>query len=667
MEKSGTALLRSLCKLAHRGWGAYAKGDGEDLYDQLIKDAHEWAGESVGRVELSKRQDWCLEVCSRLFCLVDALIKYTDGTRTLDENVLRDSCLQRLELLHFQAYIHVGAIMWDTAFKELRALTNSTTVELNPLQLNETYDHLWAMGEVLMGDTPFDVLAEGYRPWPEVEAMRSTYTTWGKDELAKKRLEQLRGYASRADAAKYVPILKEVLALFGKGIHESLTRTMGDYLEATDGCMAQSKLEPWMKARAVHLLAHNNHAERPFAVMKFFDHLYQTMTLANLKHLSMARCNSTFKRAPDEAKTKKTQAKAAGAVVGAAVTAAPVLKAAVSAVSSVRRNTLGEVTVMRRNDQVSDQAASTVHRQKHRAAQLAKKNMATARKASLKDTARSTALVVSVVELSAKLAAKSGKGTTATFLSLQIDARVVGRRFEYPLSVAWDQFRSSHFKARPIKKTPSDGEDDLEYKTRLLTAMITHDVRDGRYSAANLAAAHAEKVEAARELPVISEEYTCSYSMQLKADGREAAAALMDVDDDEDLVQLEGRFEGKVLYENDAGQDKTWKVLAVQYDERTIRGKFQKYFEATIVQLERDESGGWSIPKSCYADGEIRDCELDGIILLDVTDPDAKLESSDADDMIRAHEEREKNESRKRERGGGSDGKDKGKSRKVRK
>ena len=50
-----------------------------------------------------------------------------------------------------------------------------------------------------------------------------------------------------------------------------------------------------------------------------------------------------------------------------------------------------------------------------------------------------------------------------------------------------------------------------------------------------------------------------------------------------------------------------------------------------------------------------------------MTDPDAKLESSDADDMIRAHEEREKNGSRKRERGGGSVGKDKGKSPKVRK
>ena len=122
------------------------------------------------------------------------------------------------------------------------------------------------------------------------------------------------------------------------------------------------------------------------------------------------------------------------------------------------------------------------------------------------------------------------------------------------------------------------------------------------------ASARAEEEVAARELPVISEGYTCSYSTKLKADGREAAAALIDVDDDEDLVQLEGRFEGKVLFENDAGQDKTLKVLAVQYNERTIRGKFQEYFEATIVQLERDESGGWSIPESSYADGEIRDC-----------------------------------------------------------
>ena len=205
------------------------------------------------------------------------------------------------------------------------------------------------------------------------------------------------------------------------------------------------------------------------------------------------------------------------------------------------------------------------------------------------------------------------------------------------------------------------------YKTRLLTAMIGYDVTVGHYSAANLADAHAGEVTAARELPVISGEFTCAYSKQLKAEGKEAAAALMDVVDDEDLVRLEGRFVGKVLYEDDKGQDKTFKVVDVQYDERAIRGTFQKYFEATIVQLERDESGGWVIPESSYADGEIRDCMLEGIILLDVTDPDTKVESSDVDDMIRAHEERESEGTRKRGRGGGSGGKDKGKMSKVRK
>jgi hypothetical protein len=47
-----------------------------------------------------------------LFPLVDPILKYTGSTRRLEANVLRDSVFQRVELLHFQAYIHCGAFMW---------------------------------------------------------------------------------------------------------------------------------------------------------------------------------------------------------------------------------------------------------------------------------------------------------------------------------------------------------------------------------------------------------------------------------------------------------------------------------------------------------------------------------------------------------------------------
>ncbi len=42
----------------------------------------------------------------------------------LDQNILRDAVLVRLENIRFDAYVHVNALMWKVAFAELRALTN---------------------------------------------------------------------------------------------------------------------------------------------------------------------------------------------------------------------------------------------------------------------------------------------------------------------------------------------------------------------------------------------------------------------------------------------------------------------------------------------------------------------------------------------------------------
>ena len=59
---------------------------------------------SVGRAELSKRQDWSLEAAESLHQLVLPLLMRLVKTLRLDPNVLRDSTLQRLELLHMEAY-----------------------------------------------------------------------------------------------------------------------------------------------------------------------------------------------------------------------------------------------------------------------------------------------------------------------------------------------------------------------------------------------------------------------------------------------------------------------------------------------------------------------------------------------------------------------------------
>jgi hypothetical protein len=140
LECSGEAFLRSLCKLTHRGHGQYDKGDGDAFSDFLHEKYPGVTNKCVGRADLSKRQDWSLECAFDIFpLLIDALITYTVRSLVREANILRDTCLLQIECLHFEAYIHVSAILWRQIFKELRGVTNSKGIELNPLELNYLY------------------------------------------------------------------------------------------------------------------------------------------------------------------------------------------------------------------------------------------------------------------------------------------------------------------------------------------------------------------------------------------------------------------------------------------------------------------------------------------------------------------------------------------------
>jgi hypothetical protein len=90
----------------------------------------------------------------------------------------------------------------------------------------------------------------------------------------KAHLAALRAYESRQDLAAYVAVLREVLAVFGKGIHESLSYTMGQYLEVTGGQLANSNKSSWEKDIAARMICTNNHAEGPFATVRAFLHMY---------------------------------------------------------------------------------------------------------------------------------------------------------------------------------------------------------------------------------------------------------------------------------------------------------------------------------------------------------------------------------------------------------
>jgi hypothetical protein len=116
----------------------------------------------LGRAEHSKRQDWICKASWKFHNLIDPIIGYTVLTVRLGANILRNSILTRLENMHYEAYVHVCAILWKIAFEELRGLTNKKTIHdsgvgLNPMKLNDLYDHMWNLGTLLQSDDSFTV------------------------------------------------------------------------------------------------------------------------------------------------------------------------------------------------------------------------------------------------------------------------------------------------------------------------------------------------------------------------------------------------------------------------------------------------------------------------------------------------------------------------------
>jgi hypothetical protein len=67
LECSGTNFLRSLCKLTHKGYGQYVKGDGDAFSDFLAVDYPHISNAGLSRADFASRQDWTLQVSFELF------------------------------------------------------------------------------------------------------------------------------------------------------------------------------------------------------------------------------------------------------------------------------------------------------------------------------------------------------------------------------------------------------------------------------------------------------------------------------------------------------------------------------------------------------------------------------------------------------------------------
>ncbi len=70
-------------------------------------------------------------------------------------------------------------------------------------------------------------------------------------------------------------------------MHESLTRTMGAYLEATAGRLSNANKSNWEKDTASRMIVigTNNPAESPFATVRAFLHMYPRYSTLSLTRL----------------------------------------------------------------------------------------------------------------------------------------------------------------------------------------------------------------------------------------------------------------------------------------------------------------------------------------------------------------------------------------------
>ena len=71
---------------------------------------------------------------------------------------MHDTCNTANLELHYMCYIHVNALVWRLVYKELRAVTNDQTLNLNPLEVNDLNDYLWDVGTLLTSTDALDIL-----------------------------------------------------------------------------------------------------------------------------------------------------------------------------------------------------------------------------------------------------------------------------------------------------------------------------------------------------------------------------------------------------------------------------------------------------------------------------------------------------------------------------
>jgi len=497
---------------------------------------------------------------------------------------------------------------------------------MSPPELNDLYDELWKVATLLEGPDALDILEDAYRPWGRPDCVRNVEWYVKHDNRLPERKAMLREFRSRSDAAEYSLKLREVFALFGNGIKESLTRTMGDYLEATNGKHARSKLAPEVIEKASVLFNHNNNAERPFAVMKAFQKQYPSMKVSMLGAMTHARMSGVFKDG------------------GAFTASEPRLQHSISDLCCIHAKKPGKITTLLRECKSNDLKLTAANRKKRTHKKYADQHKALATRAKRKNLHFETPIDYTVAKLRLQLEGlnktdRGARGRCIKHLKNQVNVRLTAGR-DYELATTPEIGMAYRGKRKPyqIKMAPSNGEDELEHLTKLVELMIAEDAKH-EYEAPS--------TEVTIRCPhVISADHTNPISVQFKLELQKEQQELAQPKDDPLLLSLLETYVGKFMLDaikirgRRGFEEVTYAIVNVQHD--TKRGG--DYYEATCAKAELSSDGKWEIaPDQYLRSGEEKILDpslLEGYYLVDLADPVNPVHFQDVAECIQAHEAR---------------------------
>ena len=311
------------------------------------------------------------------------------------------------------------------------------------------------------------------------------------------------------------------------------------------------------------MVCHNNHAERPFAVLKAYAKLYPSLSLSNLAHLVHSLVNGTHRCAEIFGTRKKGEGVCAR-LPGIALTAHPEVKAAVNTLCSVRRKTVGEVTRQHREAYRMDKYDQIMTRKRKTTEKFDANVAKQAKIAANRDKAEETStnsLCTDLHDLKNQLKSRiNSKSARLDFLKEQVYARIAGENpRSYPgLGSEW---RKKGGKLRVSSNNTAQSTED--YLTQLVTAMLKEDADT---FGVNNTSGNSAGQDYIRALPTISLEYTNPKALAWKAEFSATIAQLAMPKDDPMYLPLQEKYVGQILFDNDTrATQKLFRIVAIQF------------------------------------------------------------------------------------------------------